>query len=168
MKSFVFAYYEKEDIYQECWAICLEVQDKFDPLKGSLYSFLYMRCYQRLQNIWRNKYRKLIPPCKSCHKNYLRGSPQGCSGAAYCTKYNDWVEQNRIKQRVCCPNSIGTYEPPNSTKILDKIVYAEAIERISASLTPGEARLYESWLDGQITSADEEILLSRLKEVLDD
>ncbi len=51
-----FAYYEKQDVYQEIWCMCLEAMDRYDPTIGPIENYLVRHVTNRLKNLKRDKY----------------------------------------------------------------------------------------------------------------
>jgi len=51
-----FAYYEKTDVYQEIWALCLEAMDRYNPDIGPIENYLVRHVTNRMKNLKRDKY----------------------------------------------------------------------------------------------------------------
>ncbi len=51
-----FAYYEKGDVYQEIWCMCLEALDRYDSRIGPIENFLVRHVTNRIKNLKRDKY----------------------------------------------------------------------------------------------------------------
>lgn len=51
-----FAYYEKEDVYQEVWCLCLEALDRYDSTIGPVENYLVRHVTNRIKNLKRDKY----------------------------------------------------------------------------------------------------------------
>lgn len=51
-----FAYYEKDDIYQEIWCMCLEALNKYDSKIGPIENYLVVHVTNRIKNLRRDKY----------------------------------------------------------------------------------------------------------------
>lgn len=51
-----FAYYEKDDISQEVWALCLDALDRYDVDIGPLENYLVRHVSNRLKNLKRDRY----------------------------------------------------------------------------------------------------------------
>ncbi|UCG02444.1 MAG: sigma-70 family RNA polymerase sigma factor [Candidatus Heimdallarchaeota archaeon] len=55
-KRGAFAYYDKEDIAQEVWYMCLDALDRYDDKIGPLENYLVKHVANRLKNLKRDKY----------------------------------------------------------------------------------------------------------------
>jgi len=55
-KSKTFAYFEKEDIYQEIYIICINALRHYDPKRGKLINYLRCSVRNRLFNLMRDRY----------------------------------------------------------------------------------------------------------------
>lgn len=55
-RSKAFAYFEKEDIYQEVYIICINALQQYDPNKGKLINYLRCSVRNRLFNLMRDRY----------------------------------------------------------------------------------------------------------------
>lgn len=68
-----FAYYDKEDIKQEVWVICLESLHKYDPERSSakLETFLFRVVSNELTNKYNKLFKKVNPPvkCRGCNSD---------------------------------------------------------------------------------------------------
>ncbi|KKN91105.1 hypothetical protein LCGC14_0219700 [marine sediment metagenome] len=51
-----FAYYEKTDVYQEVWCMCLEALERYDPKIGPIENYLVRHVTNRLKNLKRDRY----------------------------------------------------------------------------------------------------------------
>jgi len=51
-----FAYFTKDDIYQEIWILCIEALSSYNAKKGNLENFLNKHVSNRLKNLKRDKY----------------------------------------------------------------------------------------------------------------
>jgi len=51
-----FAYYEKTDVYQEIWALCLEAMGRYNPDIGPIENYLVRHVTNRMKNLKRDKY----------------------------------------------------------------------------------------------------------------
>jgi len=52
----IFAYYDKQDIYQEIWSLCLDALSRYKPENGKLENFLNKHVSHRIKNLKRDKY----------------------------------------------------------------------------------------------------------------
>lgn len=51
-----FAHYEKNDVYQEIWGMCLEAMKRYDPQIGPIENYLVRHITNRLKNLKRDNY----------------------------------------------------------------------------------------------------------------
>lgn len=51
-----FAYYQKTDVYQEVWCMCLEAMDRYDATIGPVENYLVRHVTNRLKNLKRDRY----------------------------------------------------------------------------------------------------------------
>jgi len=51
-----FAYYERDDVYQEVWGMCLEALGRYDISVGPIENFLVRHVSNRLKNLKRDMY----------------------------------------------------------------------------------------------------------------
>ena len=52
----IFAYFDKEDIFQEIWLLCLDALQRYNPENGELENFLSKHVCHRMKNLKRDKY----------------------------------------------------------------------------------------------------------------
>lgn len=55
-KNGAFAYYERSDIYQEIWRLCLEAMDRYDETRGPIENYLVRHVTNRMKNLKRDTY----------------------------------------------------------------------------------------------------------------
>lgn len=97
--SFVFGYYDLEDIKQQARLFGLQALDRFDTSRP-LANFVYTHIRNRLINLRRDKLRRNDPPCLSCHT----GAP--CNSGSYCRRYSLWLNRNNAKASLARPLDI--------------------------------------------------------------
>jgi DNA-directed RNA polymerase specialized sigma24 family protein len=51
-----FAYYTREDVYQEVWAMCVDALSRYNPDVGELEHFLRSHVSRRIKNLKRDRY----------------------------------------------------------------------------------------------------------------
>ncbi len=51
-----FAYYQRDDIYQEIWCMCLEAMGRYDNTIGPIENYLVRHVTNRMKNLKRDKY----------------------------------------------------------------------------------------------------------------
>lgn len=95
--TFVFGYYDIEDIKQEgrLEGIKLMNDEKYDPSRP-LENFIYRHIQNRFINLHRNKVRRADAPCRPCHL----GTPCIPGG---CKKYAAWKARNSAKANLMRP-----------------------------------------------------------------
>lgn len=105
--TFVFGTYSLDDIKQEARAFCLEALHKYDASRP-LPNFLRTVLKRKLINLWRNKFQRNDPPCKSCHAAAIKNKINTCSdavaeGTLLCDRYAKWYDRNVIKRNIVRP-----------------------------------------------------------------
>lgn len=97
--SFVFGFFDVEDVRQQGRLYALEVLERecYDPARP-LENFLYSHVRNRLINFRRDKLRRNDPPCRRCHA----GDPCGPDGEP-CARYAGWAGRNRSKSNLMRP-----------------------------------------------------------------
>lgn len=61
-----FGYFEKNDLVNEVWVLCLEKIKEFDPAEGQLENFLRVIVKNGLTNKWKAVSKISKPPCSRC------------------------------------------------------------------------------------------------------
>jgi DNA-directed RNA polymerase specialized sigma24 family protein len=104
--SFVFGYYELEDVQQEARIMALQALPKYDPRPDAdgkttrpLPNFLYTVVRTRLINLRRDKYKRNDPPCLLCHRGEHATHPDGQP----CKAYRSWKRRNNTKANLARP-----------------------------------------------------------------
>lgn len=133
--SFVFGYYDCDDIKQEgrIYALELLATGKYDPARRPLENFLYTHIYNRLDNLRRNKFRRRDAPCKSCHQ----GEPCEvaiATGRQSCKKYARWLKKNNDKAQLARPLSLNPSYEGASVPPEDSLETQELLDKIRAKL----------------------------------
>lgn len=85
-----FGFYEKEDLYQEVWVICLEKLDTYRPEEGRLENYLSKVVRNQLINLYNARYKSTVLP-KKC-----RDCDEMCK--AYCIPYNAYLTNSSRKK----------------------------------------------------------------------
>jgi len=94
--SFVFGYYDLDDIKQEARTFGLQCLDKYD-VSRPLENFVYTHIRNRLINLRRDKLRRNDAPCEKCHNGTT------CNEGHYCEKYQVWLDRNLAKANIMRP-----------------------------------------------------------------
>lgn len=99
--SFVFGYFDRDDIIQEAKLSAIKVinEGKYDPSRPLL-NFVYSHMRNQLINFKRNKFKRTDAPCLSCKE----GIP--CTNGEFCEKYIIWRDTNESKANIIRPLSI--------------------------------------------------------------
>lgn len=98
-RSFVFGYFDVDDIkqYGRIFALELLEKDTYDP-SLPLQNYIHTHVRNRLCNLKRDKYRRTDAPCKRCHNgSYCTGTRSPCE------KYRLWDERNSRKANLMRP-----------------------------------------------------------------
>ena len=130
--TFMFGYYDSDDIRQEAYIFGLEALPRYDPSRP-LENFLYTHIKNRLINFKRDKYHRTDPPCKICAEHGKH--PDGST----CQKYLAWKRRNASKQNLMRPQDIQTADDTDrSMKVNQSVVedanIAECLELIDKNL----------------------------------
>lgn len=160
---FTFSYYDKDDIEQETKLFCLQILDKFNPSKGSLYTFLFISCRTYLMNIRRQQYTKNCHPCDKCEYNNMG-----------CTKYSNQLECEKCRKTIL--NNERKYDLANVYPTLDNISYnidfekliddAELYNTIDKNIPANIRHNYKKFLDGvSLSYYDKKIVVDTIKQI---
>jgi DNA-directed RNA polymerase specialized sigma24 family protein len=122
--SFVFGYYDVEDIKQHGRMKALELleEDKYDP-SLPLENFLYTHIRNRFINLRRDKLRRNDPPCRLCHS----GSPCGDDGD-HCPKYASWLTRNQAKANIMRPLDLNHISDERENRTRTRATAAQEVE----------------------------------------
>lgn len=142
--TFVFGYYDLEDIRQEAYIFGLEALNRYDTSRP-LENFLYSHIKNRLINFKRDKYHRSDPPCKRCHAN------DKCNNNDYCDKYKAWKKRNSCKQSLMSPLDIQDNEKmaKGEKTVVDDVGMAEYREMIDLGLPIQLRAAYLKMLAGE-------------------
>jgi DNA-directed RNA polymerase specialized sigma24 family protein len=131
-QTFVFGYFDSNDIRQEAYIFGLEALPRYDPGRP-LENFLYTHIKNRLINFKRDKYHRTDPPCKICaeHGKHQDGS--------ICPKYTAWKKRNASKQNLMRPQDIQTADDSDRSmkmnqSVVDDVNIIECLELIDLHL----------------------------------
>ena len=118
-QTFVFGYFDSDDIRQEAYIFGLEALPRYDPNRP-LENFLYSHIRNRLINFKRDKYHRTDPPCKICaeHGKHTDGST--------CPKYLAWKRRNASKQNLMRPQDIQTADDSDKSLKMKQSVVDDA------------------------------------------
>lgn len=130
--TFMFGYYDSDDIRQEAYIFGLEALPRYDPSRP-LENFLYTHIRNRLINFKRDKYHRTDSPCKICSEHGRH--PDG----SVCQKYISWKRRNSSKQNLMRPQDIqNTDDTEKSMRLNQSVVddanIAECLELIDNNL----------------------------------
>ncbi len=178
--SFVFGYYDVDDIKQHGRLAALKVLEKVKGDGSPVYdasrpfeNFIYSHVKNRYINLRRDKFRRNDPPCLECH----RGEWCGFENAP-CEKYHVWKTRNTAKANLMRPVNIGgTSDSPSEGEFLDRphsnplgeqdAETAELLRRIDEEL-PVEFR--SAWKQMQdhhpVPKEKRDVIELRIREIL--
>lgn len=110
--TFVFGYFDVEDLKQEGRFFALEVLEKerYDPSRP-LENFLYTHIRNQFINLQRKLQRRNDPPCAACHRGDICG-PDG----RRCDKYESWYRRNQSKANLLKPLDITNISDANERR----------------------------------------------------
>jgi len=163
--TFMFGYYDSDDIRQEAYIFGLEALPRYDPNRP-LENFLYSHIKNRLINFKRDKYHRTDPPCKICaeHGKHQDGS--------VCAKYTAWKKRNASKQNLMRPQDIHTIDDGNKSlklkqSVVDDANIAECIELIDKNLDVELRSTYIRMKYGESVSKAKRVKVENaIKEIL--
>jgi DNA-directed RNA polymerase specialized sigma24 family protein len=118
-QTFIFGYFDADDIKQEAYIFGLEALPRYDPNRP-LENFLYTHIKNRLINFKRDKYHRTDPPCKICAEHGKH--PDGST----CPKYLAWKKRNASKQNLMRPQDIQTADDNNKSMKMNQSVVDDA------------------------------------------
>lgn len=151
--TFVFGYYDYEDICQWCWITIIEYAlPKYDGIRP-LSNFIYSHLKNRLINLWRDELRRTDPPCKSCHKAHTDTlSPAHVSGE-FCAKYKNWLKRNTNKKELARPVALDKvifdYEASQKASTFNESEFNELSSIIDEKLSANLRTTYKRMLAGE-------------------
>ena len=159
--SFIFSYYDVDDIKQEARIFALEALKRFDPEKGELRTFLLTHIKNRLINLRRDKLFRLTPPCFLC-KHY----DEGCNlfdNEDDCKTLRTWKKKKDVAQ----PVSYDVDNLNNNDKsVHDQLDFKHLLKMIDEELPIKLRRYYLIYLDGgKIDHYYKNLLLNEIKEI---
>ncbi len=102
--KFRFGYYEKEDIEQEVYILCVNALERYDSSQP-LENFLWTHVKNRLCNLKRNKYERKETPCLKCplYDKLRQVNDSQCQkfeDKCDCDLYKKWVYRNNAKKAL--------------------------------------------------------------------
>lgn len=117
-RSYVFGYYDIDDIKQEAIIEGLKVLPQYQPFdeKGKgrpLVNFLYVHIKRRLLNLLRNKFKRMDTPCLICHEGRHFDHDDG----KICQKYSIWKKLNGDKANLTRPLAIHNIDEDKESNI---------------------------------------------------
>lgn len=136
-KSFIFGYYDSDDIRQEAYIFSLEAIGRYDRSRP-LENFLFSHIRNRLINFKRDKFHRNDPPCDVCSGGGVHSDGEQCS------KYLLWCRRNASKQNLMRPthlDSVGVDCISEKSLLVDTAMDREIFDIIDESL-PSEWRGY--------------------------
>lgn len=161
---------DTEDLSQYIILYCYEVKDRYNPERGTLYSFLYKRSLNKLKNLVRDKVQRYEPPCRCCNvAAYLRDRE---IPRAECQTFRDWRLRNQAKANVNSPVGIDEIDPRgenNTYYTVDfekSILQEEILKLIDTHLPVQHRRDFTLFMDGvKLPVKRENILLNAIRNV---
>ena len=165
-QSFVFGYYDLEDIKQQARLFGLQSLEKFD-VSRPLPNFVYTHIRNRLINLRRDKLRRNDPPCRDCHA----GHP--CNNGSQCKHYIRWWALNSAKANLARPLHIEHFSEERERRTqLPSTCHVEAeiselSERIDRELSVELRSYYLRMKDGvPIPRNKRQEVLDAIKEIV--
>lgn len=144
--SFVFGYFDLDDIKQTARMFGLEALKRWDG-KRPLANFLYVHIRNRLINMKRDLLRRTDAPCRGCHE----GRPCKDAVGTACPAYAAWAARNNAKASLMRPFAMPEQESGagvSGSGLLDTLCIEEMRERIDRELPVELRSTYLKMLDG--------------------
>ncbi|MFA5670076.1 MAG: hypothetical protein WC967_12620 [Balneolaceae bacterium] len=107
-KNKTFSYYDKDDIYQQVWNICIEALPSFRSDRGEVEHFLRCVVKNRLCNIYNSVNRISRCPCNKC--DFYDKDTDECTALGKkekCKRYESYRLSTETQKRL---NSCKSYE----------------------------------------------------------
>lgn len=175
--SFVFSYYDFDDISQHCWVEVLKALPKYDGVRP-IENFVFTHIRNRLINLWRDELRRNEPPCDDCFSCYSNSIlPAHCnrscaSDGDYCKKFRAWLRRNNAKASLAEPGDIScvsedTFAQQRYSPALFRLEYEELRAKIDAEL-PAELRsVYQRMLvDEKVATRKRAEVVAAIKKII--
>lgn len=102
--KFKFGSYEREDIEQEVYILCVNGLERYNE-KQPLENFLWTHVKNRLCNLKRNKYERKESPCLKCPlydklKQVNESQCKRFEDKSDCDLYQNWIYRNEAKKTL--------------------------------------------------------------------
>jgi len=166
--SFVFGFYDLDDIKQQARVFGIEAMPRYNPNRP-LENFLYTHIRNRLINLRRDKYRRTDPPCQLCHTGRQADHP----GGEICEKYRKWRKRNAAKSNLMRPLDIDHIADEHernmrtSSGVEDAAGFAEMKAKINAQLSVELRSTYLKILAGKsVTKTMKAQVETAIREIL--
>jgi RNA polymerase sigma factor (sigma-70 family) len=160
--TYVFGYYDREDIEQEGRIAGLKSLSRYDPSRP-LDNFIYVAIRNHFINLLRDKFRRNDPPCRACHEGLPCKYP-------VCERYDKWLRRNQRKSNLCGPQPFPEDPELGPTTFQDihaDVCYADLKSRIDQELPLSLRETYLQLLDGvPVPVAKREAVRLALKDLL--
>lgn len=143
MNTFCFSI---EDLEQQCFQWALERLPAYIPDRP-LENFLQFCLKNKLNNLKREKFKRVEIPCKSC------AAEDFCNNGEPCARHLEWITSNKSKMDILCPVFLGNIEEENEKGLQCRDVRGgleaeELSEKISERLPPHLRPHYLRLIDG--------------------
>lgn len=96
-----FAWYEADDIYQECYLFGLKAYAKWDPHRPPG-PYIRRHLSNKLRNLHRDNVTRNEPPCRKCATGRYADCP-GAAGPDGCKAHQGWAATNGAKACLAGP-----------------------------------------------------------------
>lgn len=124
--SFVFGYYDIDDIRQQARLFGFQALDKYDPSRP-LANFIYVHIRNRLVNFKRDRLRRNDAPCLACREGRYCG-PDG----EPCKRFADWRTRNNAKANLMRPVGLDhvSDDKESATRSVDPVYESVAAKEL--------------------------------------
>lgn len=164
--SFVFGYYDLDDIKQEARIEGLKALADYNG-SHDLKNFLFVHIKFRLLNLKRNKYRRTDAPCKLCH-NLPEGQTKH-RNRRFCERYRKWFERNQLRKNLLYTQDVETV-PVESPDNPDEAADRQEIFRLIDERLPPRLREYylkmRCGLLSQVPKTKRQLVLRTVQKIL--
>jgi hypothetical protein len=119
-----FAYYDKGDLEQEIWRICIEAMPFYEPKRGKLDHWLRRVVANRLKNIYNSVSKTIRTPCSRCDYGEPHKDDYEClihEDKFHCKKYCNFRRKIGAQQAMVACASLDVMPP-----VMDEGHYVEA------------------------------------------
>lgn len=159
--KYTLGYYDKDDIYQECFILAMEGLEFFKS-GNNLRNFLTVHVHNRFLNEIRKKVCRNDSPCTLCARAYSENG-NGPHDGEFCKRFIDWKKLNNRKANLMTPGEIALdMASIDSSQDKDEI-FAIIDQKISIGLRQSYLKMKSGV---KIPKAKRDAVLKEIQEIL--